>query len=263
MFRHLFENAHRTDTTMMERPCVSAGNPPGSSLPRIAGIFWGILGAAVALALMILFLPDQIYLALSNYLQIITAFLGAAVLLYSWHHYGRQEHLLYAGGALGLWGLSNIAWYGYVLLGRRTAAFPSLIDLGLIASIFILAIAIRKGFPEKPAPAWLFPAVIVLSLIIPAGVIVTQGVGIAAVVTLLYFLACGLLAATGISRSIEGFPVLLSGTLLFALAFMIYPLREMFFIQNPMLAVIGTFVFGGFALLVIGLLPGDRESKDQ
>jgi hypothetical protein len=248
---------------MMDRQHVSVVSSPGSSLQVIAGIFWGILGAAVALAVMILFLPDQTYLALSNYLQIITAFSGAAVFLYFWHRSGRPEHLLYACGAFGLWGLSNIAWYVNVLLGGRNAVFPGPIDLGLIASIFLLAIAIRKGVAEKPVPAYLQPVIIVLSLIIPAVVIVTQGIGISPVVTMLYFLSCGLLVATVMVRPIRDRPVLSAGALLFALAFMIYPLREMFFVAYPVLNVIGTFVFGGLALMVIGLLPGDAEVKKQ
>jgi hypothetical protein len=248
---------------MMERQRFSVVSFPGSSLQVIVGIFWGILGAAVALAVMILFLPDQTYLALSNYLQIITAFSGAAVFLYFWHRSGRPEHLLYACGAFGLWGLSNIAWYVNVLIGGRNAVFPSLIDLGLIASIFLLAVAIRKGFAEKPVSAYLRPVIIVLSLVIPAVVIVMQGIGISTVATLLYFLSCGLLVAAVMGRSIRDRLALPAGALLFALAFMIYPLREMFFVAYPVLNVIGTFVFGGLALMVIGLLPGDTGAKKQ
>ena len=37
---------------------------------------------------------------------------------------------------------------------------------------------------------------------------------------------------------------------------MVYPLREMFFITNPVLNVIGVMVFAGFSLIVIGTLAG-------
>ncbi|PKL58873.1 MAG: hypothetical protein CVV34_00665, partial [Methanomicrobiales archaeon HGW-Methanomicrobiales-5] len=74
-----------------------------------------------------------------------------------------------------------------------------------------------------------------------------------ALVTLLYFFACSSLIITGLNHSLREYPKILAGLLLFAITFMIYPLREMFFVANPVLPVIGTFVAAGFSLIVIGL----------
>jgi hypothetical protein len=46
----------------------------------------------------------------------------------------------------------------------------------------------------------------------------------------------------------------LAGTLLFALAFMAYPIRETFFNGNPYLSILGAFVAAGFSLIVLGFL---------
>ncbi|MHB8162927.1 MAG: hypothetical protein ACYDDV_01100 [Methanoregula sp.] len=245
----------------MNTPEFPAGHRDPFSLKLITGFFWIVLGAAVLLALMILLLPDKIFLALSNYLQIIAALAGVLVLLYFWHRDGEQEYLLYAAGALGLWGISNIVWYVNILMGLRNEIFPSLIDMGMIASIMILSMAIQKGFPRKQIAPHILLGILILSLAIPVGVLVTTGISAAALVTLLYFFACGSLVITGLNHSLREHPKILVGTLLFALTFMIYPLREMFLIENPVLPVIGTFVAAGFSLIVIGLLPSNTPVK--
>jgi|WetSurMetagenome_2_1015567.scaffolds.fasta_scaffold21316_4 hypothetical protein len=238
----------------MDAPLFSAANPRDTPITIIMWIFRAIFGAAVLLALMILILPDQLFLAVSNYIQIIAAIAGALVFLYLWHRYGRKDFLLYAAGAFGFWGIENILWYVNILLGQRNILFPSMIDLGMIASIVILTAAFWIGFSKKTSPN--IPLlVIVLSLLIPLWIIITQGAGAASLVTLLYFCACGSLVAVGLFRSIQDSPLVLAGILLFALAFMIYPLREQFFTTMPVLNAIGTFVSAGFALIVLGVLP--------
>ena len=240
----------------MVNPFLSPGNWHDSYLNGITGFFSAILGVAVVLALTILFLPNQLYLAICNYLQILTAIAGAIVLLSFWFRYGRQEFLLWAAGAFMLWGISNIAWYMNVLMGLRNAVFPSQIDIGIIASIFVLAIALWKGVPARRIGLSAIPAVLVIVLIIPLGVIAVQGPGVPSLVTLLYFIACGCLLVAALNHSPRACPHLFAGSLLFALAFMVYPIREMFFIMNPVLNVIGVMVFAGFSLIVIGMLAG-------
>ncbi len=238
----------------MNTPEFPSGHRNTPALKLITGFFWIVLGAAVLLALMILLLPDKVFLAISNYLQIIVAVAGALVLLYFWHRDSGQEYLLYAAGALGLWGISNIVWYVNILMGLRNEVFPSLIDMGMIASLFVLSMAFQKGFPRKQIAPHILLGILILSLVIPAGVLVTTGFSAAALVTLLYFFACGSLVIIGLNHSLREHPKILVGTLLFALTFMIYPLREMFLIENPVLPVIGTFVAAGFSLIVIGLI---------
>ncbi|MEI8330697.1 MAG: hypothetical protein WCF90_03455 [Methanomicrobiales archaeon] len=73
------------------------------ALLRITGFFWVSLDASIVLALMILPLPDKVFLAISNYLQILTAIGAALVFLYFWHREGQQKYLLYVAGEFGLW----------------------------------------------------------------------------------------------------------------------------------------------------------------
>jgi hypothetical protein len=230
-------------------------------LTRFTGFFYGALGAAVVLALMILLLSDKVFLALSNYLQILTAIAASCVFLYLWYRCGKKKFHLFAAGALGLWGIANIAWYVNILLGLRNAVFPSLIDAGMIASLLLLAVAFRDGLPEKPVGKTVSGAIFVGCLLIPAGVIALAGVSASSLVTLLYFIACGSLVVTSLDRAL-GFPEVLAGSFLFAVTFMIYPLREMFLVTNPFLSVIGTFVSAGFALIVIGLMARETGGPD-
>lgn len=239
---------------MINTPGYPHGCQNGTALKLITGFFWVILGVAVVLALMILLLPDKIFLAISNYLQIIAAIAGALVFLYFWHRCGNQETHLYVAGGLGLWGISNIAWYVNVLMGQRNMVFPSLIDIGMIASILIMSIAFQKGLPKKQIAPHILLGLLVICLIIPIGVIVITGISASTLITLLYFFACGSMIVIGLNHSLIAHLKILIGTLLFALTFMIYPLREMFFIDNPVLPVIGTFVSAGFSLMVIGWL---------
>ncbi|MCK9580295.1 MAG: hypothetical protein M0Q92_07570 [Methanoregula sp.] len=226
-------------------------------LKIITILFMAILGIAAILALLILLLPGPAFLAFSNYLQIIAAVAASLLFLYAWHRSGKQEAFIWAAVGFGLWGIANISWYLLVLIGQRAQAFPGMIDIAMIVSFLVLAESFRTGFPEKKVPLYLPWGIIAICFIIPAGIIVLTGVSASTFVTLLYFLACGTFLAMGIQHSRTGNPALMAGSILFALAFMIYPVREMFFIQNPVLPVIGTFVAAGFSLMVLGwFLPG-------
>jgi len=247
----------------MEKPVTLPNMCPTDSVRLISGIFWMILAAAVMLALLILLLPQQAFLAISNYLQILTACGGALVLYILYLRCGRHNILPYAAGGFALWGISNIAWYVNVAMGLRAEVFPSLIDMGIIASILALMAAYQNGLPKRPcAPHYLF-GLLILSLVIPAGIILMKGFTVPTLVTFLYFFACGSLIITALCRGIYAQPCLFAGTVLFAVAFMIYPVREMFFPTNPLLSVIGTFVSAGLALIVLGLvqLVGQAAEK--
>ena len=220
----------------------------------IYGFFWAMLGAAVVLALLILLLPGSVFLAISNYLQILAALFAAVALITSRLRCGTPSACLYAAAGFALWGVANIAWYVNVAAGLRALVFPSIIDLGMIASFLILAIALRNGFPKANVPSQLLSGLLAVCLIIPAVVMVIAGINAATLITLAYFFACGAFLMIGLKHSMAKNRNLLIGSILFALTFMIYPLREMFFADNPILPVIGTFVTAGFALMVIGWL---------
>lgn len=232
----------------------TTGNPRDPFLRGTTALFWTIFGIAFVLALTILLVPYDTYLMISNYLQIITAVVGAAALVAAWFRYGKQELLLVSAGALALWGLANIAWYVSVLMGQRAAVFPSAIDAGIIVSIVILAFAFYRGLPRDPLGMPALVACLVVTLLVPLGIVVTQGAGLPALATLFYFLACGTLICTVVTGSWRERTQLTAGALLFALAFLAYPLREMFFITSAVFNVLGVLVFAGFSLMVIGLL---------
>lgn len=245
----------------MDKPVTNPRICPHGSYRLISGIFWMILAAAAMLTLLILLLPQQVFLAISNYLQIITACGGAGVICFLYFRCGRHGVMPYAAGAFALWGIANIAWYFNVAMGLRAEVFPSLIDMGIIASILVLMIAYQNGLPKKPCAPHYILGILVISLIIPAGIILSRGFTGQTLVTFLYFFACGSLIITSLSRGYSSHPLLFSGTVLFAVAFMIYPVREMFFTANPLLSVIGTFVIAGLALIVLGLVgvAGQRD----
>ena len=248
---------------MTDAPQTPAGCPGNRATHLITLLFRAVLAAAVLLALTILLLPGPAFLAFSNYLQIVAAIAGALAFLFFWNLSGQKEPFLWAACGLGLWGIANIAWYAGVFLGLRALVFPSPIDLGMIGSFFLLAVAVHKGFPGRdtsPVPAL---AVLAICLIIPAAVIVMTGASAAAVVTLLYFVACGILLGECIRHPGISHAELFAGSLLFALAFMVYPLREMFFVQSPFLNIIGTMVAAGFALIVTGWLSAIAAGQRQ
>jgi len=238
---------------------VSAGQS-GNLLKITTGIFWALVAIAVVLAFSILVVPQPVFFDISNYLQIATAIGGALVLLFIYYRIGKPEHILYASGALGLWGLANIAWYVNVLLGRRAEVFPGLIDMGMIASLLILGIAFQHAFPRKQVMPHILLGVLALILITPVAIIIMAGMNSATLVTLLYFFACASLLVTGLNHSIRDYPIIFAGAILFALCFMIYPVRELFFLSYTPLSVIGTLVIAGFSLIVIGFIGAWEKS---
>jgi hypothetical protein len=233
---------------------------PGSDAPSdlpfkiIAGLFWGVLGIAVLLTLSVFAVPGATFLVLSNYLQIFTAVAGALALLFLYSRAGQPGYLLYAAGSLGLWGASNIAWYVNIMVGRRSEVYPGLIDMGIIASILILGIAYQHAFPRRQMPPRILLAVLAIILLVPLSIIAVNGGTSQTLVTLLYFFGCASLIVTGLNHSLGRYPLILAGTLLFAIAFMVYPIRETFYLTNSFLNVIGTFVVAGFCLIVVGFI---------
>ncbi len=247
---------------MIEQPDLPV-NAPESSLIRAAALFFqALLAAAILLALLILVLPGPVFLALSNYLQIAAAVTAGLALLYLWRRAAGNAWLMYAAAAVLLWGFSNIAWYALVLLGQREQVFPGFIDAGMIGSLLLLAYALLKGFEKRPAIAYLSLAIIVVAVLIPVYLILVTGISASSLVTLSYFIACGCLMATAIDHAFAADWRIALGALLFALAFMVYPLREMLFVTNPALSVIGTFVSAGFTLIVLGMIAVVPVQKD-
>jgi len=245
----------------MTESVVPATSSPPILLRVITGIFCAILGVSLILAPAIVFLSSNTFLAVSNYLQIITAIAGALVFVYLYYRNERRDYLLYAAGAFALWGVSNIVWYVNIILGRRNEVFPGLIDIGMIAAIFLLSIAYQHAFPQKQVSGKILLSVLAVAIIVPVAIILTNGINPRTAITFLYFFACGSLIITGLIRSLREYPLILAGTLLFAIAFMIYPIRETFFLANPYLNLIGVMVFAGFSLIVLGLISVNQKTS--
>ena len=244
----------------MAEPVLPSPSLSDIPLQIISWIFSAILGLSVAVAIAILLLPPGVFLAISNYLQILTALAGTLLFLFVYYRYGKQECLLYAAGAFGLWGASNIAWYVNIILGRRNEVFPGLIDIGMIAAIFLLSIAYQHAFPRKKVAGKILLSIFAVTIIVPVSIIIINGINLQTAMTFLYFFACGSLLMTGLIHSLGEYPFILIGTLLFAIAFMIYPVRETFFLANPYLNLIGVMVFAGFSLIVLDIIPVSRKT---
>ena len=244
-----FSGSNVTDSGMMDTPGMPA-------IKLLSGLFVAVVVAAIVLALLIVILPSDLFLALSNYLQILVAFAGALVLLCAWHRAGRQKALLWAGAGFGIWGLANSAWYVSTFLGFRNLVFPSAIDIGLILGLLLTACGLWTSLTVgKPVRA-IIATILIVSLSVPALMLTTPVFSLpAGLVTYGYFAVSGLLIAGGLSIRSGGRRLIAIGTVLLGVSFMIYPLREIFLVTNPLLAVIGPFVCAGFALIVLGLLP--------
>ena len=72
----------------------------------VSGFFLAVIAAAIVLTILIAVIPSDLFLALSNYLQIIAALAGASVLLYACTT-GRRKVLLRAGTGFGYGGLQT------------------------------------------------------------------------------------------------------------------------------------------------------------
>jgi len=234
---------------------MPASASSSTSLSVITGVFEAILGVAAALALALLLFPSQQYVSFSNYLQILTAFAGAAVFCYLYLRHEGGPGLLWAAGAFAVWGLANIAWYAAVFFGVGTMTFPGLIDMGFVAAILLLSSAYNRLYPRKQVGGSILLAILFLMLVVPLAILATKGITDQALMILLYFFACGSLIITALNHSFAEHPAALAGTILFAVSFMIYPIRETFFAGNAVLAVLGPCVAAGFTLIVLGLLP--------
>ncbi|MCX6697019.1 MAG: hypothetical protein NTV84_05560, partial [Methanoregula sp.] len=101
--------------------------------------------------------------------------------------------------------------------------------------------------------------ILAFTLIVPLAILITRGISLPTLMTSLYFFACGSLLIIGLIHSLGEYPLILTGTLLFSIAFMIYPIRETFFLTNPYLNVIGVFVFSGLSLIVLGLITACKK----
>jgi hypothetical protein len=222
----------------------------------VSGFFLSVITVAIVLTILIVILPSGLFLALSNYLQIIAALAGALVLLYAWHRTGRQKVLLLAGAGFGIWGIANIGWYVMTFLGFRNLVFPGVIDIGLVLGLLLIAVALWTRLPgQKPAPATII-AILVLSLAVQAGMVLVSGFSLpAALATFSYFVSCGFLTAAGLCITNRSRPLLAAGAILLGVPHMIYPLREIYLASDPILLVIGPVICAGFALIVLGLLP--------
>jgi len=221
----------------------------------ISGIFGGFCGIAAALALALLLFPSAQYTALSNYLQLLVAFMGAAVFCWYYLRHEAGPGFLWAAAAFALWAAANVAWYAAVFLGMGNFPFPGPIDLGFVVAILLLSSAYKRIYPRKQVNGPALLGLLVLVLVVPLAILATQGITDQSLMILLYFFACGLLLITAFNYSFTGHPAALAGTILFALAFMAYPLREAFFATNSLLAILGPCVAAGLSFIVLGLLP--------
>ena len=162
--------------------------------------------------------------------------------------------MLYAAGAFTVWGVADVAGYAATLVRAGTFTFPSIIDMGFVAAILLLSSAYNRIYPRKQVRGLVLLAVLLLMLVVPLAILSIGGITRQALMILLYFFACGSLIITGLNHGLTDHPMALAGTLLFALAFIVYPIRETFFTGNPYLSILGAFVAAGFSLIVLGFL---------
>ena len=237
---------------------------PPSGIPEkiITGIFWIFLALAVCLVPALLILNQDVFLAASNYLQLAAAAIGAVAFCVAYFRSGRKKHFAWAAGAFGIWAAANAAWYVNVFLGLRAIVFPSLIDMGFLAFMFLLASAFQVALPRTRVNPKISLGILVLLLITPIAIFLAMGITASTLMTFLYFFFAAALIIIGLSHSLREHPFLFSGTLLYCIAFMVYPLREVLFPGIAWLNIIGPVVIASFSLTVIGFFrePAEKAS---
>jgi len=231
-----------------------AGNRTAGSI--LSGIFGGFCGIAVALVLALLLFPSTQYLAISNYLQILTAFSGAAVFCWYYLRHEAGAGFLWAAAGFALWGIVNTAWYVAAMFGIGSSPVPGPCRPRVCQSCSLFfASAYKRIYPRKRANGMALLGILVLVLITPLAILVTSGVTDQSLMILLCFFASGLLLITALNYSFTEHPAALAGTIILVLAYLAYPIREVFFTSNAAFAVVGPLAAVGFSLIVIGLLP--------
>lgn len=225
---------------------------PISKVLRVLAIL--MLAVSICLAIAIPALNGEIFLAISNYFQLIAAVLGTVTCLVLWYQEGKAKHFLYAAGAFGIWAISNAAWYVGVYFGMRSLVFPSLIDMGFLAFMFLLASAFQMEFPRSRISPKISLGLLILILITPIVILLMKGITAATMMIFLYFFFAAALLVIGLAHSLRERPALLAGALLYCIAFTLYPLRESLIVSSPYLSVIGTFVTASFSLIILGFL---------
>jgi hypothetical protein len=126
--------------------------------------------------------------------------------------------------------------------------------MGFVAAILLLSSAYNRLYPRKQVGGPVLLALLFLMLVVPLAILATGGITDKTLMILLYFFACGSLIITALNHSFTEHPAALAGTILFAISFMIYPIRETFFAGNAVLAILGPCVAAGFSLIVLGLI---------
>jgi hypothetical protein len=243
---------------------TNAVSPAGKRTagPLFSGLFGGFCGIAAALALALLFFPSQQYHTMSNYLQILVAFAGAAVFCWYYLRHEAGAGFLWAAAGFALWGIANVAWYATVFFKTWSFSFPGPLDLAFVIALLILASAYKRIYPRKRANGMVLLGLLVLVLIFPLAILATQGVTDQSLMILLYFFAGGLLLITALNYSFTEHPAALAGTIVLVLAYLAYPIREAFFATSAAFVVVGPLAAAGFSLIVIGLIPdGDGTQK--
>jgi hypothetical protein len=239
----------------MTQPAANVAIIPETLRKVITGFFWLLLAVAIILSLSIVILDQHLFLTISNDLQLVTAVAGALVFMYAYYRTGRPRALFYAAAAFGIWAAANLAWYVYLTIGQRAAAFPSMIDMGFLAFELVLASAYRLALPRKSIPGRISLSLLVIFLVAPLALLATKGITAQTMMTFLYFFFAAALIIIGINHSLQNHLTLFAGTLLYCIAFTIYPIRETLFLSVPYLNVLGALVIASFSLIVIGFLP--------
>lgn len=241
-------------------------------LPAAAGrslraVFLLVLAASVVLAITIPASGLGVLSAISNYLQTFAAALGAVVCLVLWHAGGRAKQYLYAAGAFGIWAAANAAWYALVFLGMQNLVFPSLIDMGFLAFMFLLASAYQFAFPRSRISPKISLGLLVLIMILPVAILITKGITAATMMTFLYFFFAAALIIIGLAHSLSAKPLILAGTLAYCIAFTLYPLRETQLLAPAGLSLLGSvagpLTIASFSLIILGFLPCGCETSGE
>ncbi|HZD43068.1 MAG TPA: hypothetical protein VE134_03325 [Methanomicrobiales archaeon] len=227
--------------------------------PRLAEIvFRGVLIVLLAIAVgmlgSVVLLRGEMpaaYNSISNTVQVVASTVAAGAA--AWVYYSRKKSLLLAHGAFAgaTWTLANTFWFAYFVLIGEGLNYPTVADLGFIGVFLFLISGYQEGMARSSLPAWYAaPALAILPLfgLVPVFLL---GVSGKTLTTLVVFVLAAVLISEALLRSGYRHPLLLSGTIAFAITHLFNSLDST--IPNLPWAV-GVEAVGGMAVLSFSLL---------
>lgn len=199
---------------------------------------------------------EAIWLKLVNYGQLFITVSSTFICLFFYKKKANTVFLL-AGFGFAVWTLGQIFWYSYEQLIGRGLIYPSIAEAGFIGFFLFIAAGIQISFRRNRLRA--IPVLSFALYVIPVIFLFIAGIGVKSLFNFVYFSASVFLIYISVSYLKREYIELLSGNLIYSLAFMIYASKETIFPTVKFFYFVGPLVMIGLCLIQLGLLNLTEE----